>query len=263
MISLSSVSGSTLKIIFLVLSGSILFILFQASFTDGNHGLSSLPVLSGFEAERNASLGVAKKIYVLSLPRRTDRRQEMDKLRKALGLRWRYISALDMNDQLVGRIMDSVRAIRATSSGLFSWPVDIPSPNERLSAWSPAFLSLSVKTPSSRPSEPMLCATKNNSVAAYEPNLPEYAILTPARIACWYTHLSVMETVANDKSLKDDDAVIILEDDVDMERDIHARLRHVWTYLPKEWDIVFLGMLQMSYDASTRLADRRDRPLLV
>jgi len=33
----------------------------------------------------------------------------------------------------------------------------------------------------------------------------------------------------------------VLEDDVDMERDIHARLKQVWSYLPKDWDVVFLG----------------------
>lgn len=226
----------------LVVTGSILFILFRASSTDGNYGPSSFPGRWSVSDHRNAALAVAKKIYVLSLPRRTDRRQEMGRLRKALGLRWRYIDALDMNNQLVGNIMDSVRAIRATRSGPFTWPTDIPPLNERLSAWSPGFLSLSVKTPASRPPVPMLRATKNNSVAAYEPNLPEYMILTPARIACWYTHVSVMEVVANDQSLKDDDAVIILEDDIDMERDIHARLKHVWAYLPKEWDMVHLGM---------------------
>jgi hypothetical protein len=168
----------------------------------------------------------------------------MEKLKRALGLQWKYVDALDIKDQLIGKIVDSVRAIRATFSDPFTWP-DMPPLNERLSMWSPGFLSLSAKLPAIHPSESMLCATKNNTVAHYEPNLPEFLILTPARIACWYSHMSVIQTVANDKSLKDDDAVIVLEDDVDMEWDIHARLRHAWTYLPKDWDIVYLGM-QMS-----------------
>ncbi|KZT64019.1 hypothetical protein DAEQUDRAFT_733160 [Daedalea quercina L-15889] len=38
-----------------------------------------------------------------------------------------------------------------------------------------------------------------------------------------------------------DEVSVILEDDVDMERDIHDRLREVWRSLPDDWDIVFLG----------------------
>ena len=33
----------------------------------------------------------------------------------------------------------------------------------------------------------------------------------------------------------------ILEDDVDIERDIRERLREAWSVLPDDWDIVFLG----------------------
>jgi GR25 family glycosyltransferase involved in LPS biosynthesis len=116
----------------------------------------------------------------------------------------------------------------------------MPPSNAYINPWSPEF-SLSAKLSDNNQSEPMLCATKNDTVAPYEPNLPEFLIITPSRIACWYSHLSVIEKVANDGSLKDDDAVIVLEDDVDMEWNIHERLRHVWTYLPKDWDIVYLG----------------------
>lgn len=240
MISLSSISVSARKFILLIVTASIVFLLFQASFQNGNYQLSSLARLSGLDP--NATLGVAEKIYVLSLPRRTDRRREMEKLKKALGLRWKYINALDMKTELVEKILDSVRAIRATNNEPFIWPADTPPPDEDLSKWSPGYPLLLTKVPSSRPPEPMLCATNNNSVKFYEPGLPEFLILTPARVACWYSHLSVIQTVANDKSLKDNDTVIVLEDDVDMERDIHARLKHVWTYLPNEWDIVYLGM---------------------
>jgi len=245
MISLSTCSGSSRKLILLTGSGFILFLLFQAIFNDEGH---YLPSWSDFNAlrisdpDRNATLAVAEKIYVLSLPHRSDRRQEMDKLKAALGLRWTYVDAMDTKNKLVGRILDSVWVIRATNDYLFTWPADMPPPNERISPWSPGFLSIPDIAPGSRPSDPMVCATENNTVASYDLDLPEVRILTPARVACWYSHLSVIEKVANDRSLKNDDVVIVLEDDLDMERDIHTRLRHVWTSLPKDWDMVYFGM---------------------
>jgi GR25 family glycosyltransferase involved in LPS biosynthesis len=236
---------SSRNLILLIVVGFTLFFLFQVnSPIDGDYSFS-WPGLGGLQVvdqDRNATLGVAK-IYVLSLPNRSDRREDMDRLKKALGLRWGYVDAMDMKNQLVERIMNSVRAIRAKDSGSFIWPADMPPPNEHINPWNPEFLALSSKIPSSHPvpDDPMLCATNNNSVASDEPDPPEFRILTPARIACWYSHLSVIETVANDKSLKQDDAVIVLEDDVDMERDIHARLSHVRSYLPEEWDMLYLG----------------------
>jgi GR25 family glycosyltransferase involved in LPS biosynthesis len=245
MISLSSVSGSARKFILFLVAGSILFLISQLSFPDAKYHLSSWPGISQlgvFDTDRNATLGVAKKLYVLSLPHRSDRRQEMEQLKKALGLKWKYIEALDMKDPLVGKVMDSVRAIRATNMGQFIWPAEMPPPTKHLSQWDTGLLSLSAKIPGNRPAEPLVCATNNNSIEAYQPDLPEFRILTPARISCWYSHTTVIETIANDNSLKDDDAVIVLEDDVDMELDIKARLKHLWTYLPKDWDIVYLGM---------------------
>jgi hypothetical protein len=168
----------------------------------------------------------------------------MEKLKEALELRWTYVDAMNMKNKLVGSILDAVKSIRTTNSDPFTWPAVMPPPNEYIKPWSNEFFSpLAAKVPTSRLSETEtpLCATENNTVAPYEPNLPEFLLITPARIACWYSHLSVIEKVANDRTLKGDDVVIVLEDDVDMERDIHARLRHVWTYLPKEWDIVYLG----------------------
>jgi len=87
----------------------------------------------------------------------------------------------------------------------------------------------------------MACATQNNSIEPYQPDLPAHKILTASRVACWYSHVSVIVTIANDNTLLANDAVIVLEDDVNMERDIHERLRHVWRFLPADWDIVYLG----------------------
>lgn len=107
---------------------------------------------------------------------------------------------------------------------------------------------------------PLTCATRNNITGPeFTPSLPPYMILTPAKVACWMSHLEVIRRIANSvapdtlASAPSGNAVvtsdnplsrgvgIVLEDDIDMERDIQARLQDVWTALPSEWDVVFLG----------------------
>jgi len=195
----------------------------------------------------NATLGVMKKIYVIHLPNRTDRRDEMEQLRRALGLRWTYVEAMPADHRLVGKIMACVSAIRTTMSTnardtSFVWPEEDPSPGERISPWDPRFLAMMSKIPAWRNFDiPLLKASENYTPAACDHNTPDWLFPMQSEIACWYSHVSVIERIANDASLRDNDAALILEDDVDMERDIHARLKHVWAYLPEEWDIVFLG----------------------
>ncbi|KAG6889036.1 hypothetical protein C0992_006604, partial [Termitomyces sp. T32_za158] len=190
------------------------------------------------------TLGIASRIYVLSLPVRADRRRDMEVLRKTLGLRWTYVKATDSRDAIVERIMDSVRLVRQLRppNSVFVWPDQHVSSTEQIDVWDPVFLAAS-SARSGQPSHspPLVCASQNDTIVSYDQNLPAYQILTAARIACWHSHLSVIYTIANDFTLRPDDAVIVLEDDVDMEQDIHRRLRKVWPFLPIGWDIVYLG----------------------
>jgi hypothetical protein len=61
------------------------------------------------------------------------------------------VDAMDMKNQLVERIMNSVRMIRAKDSGSFFWPADIPPPNEHINPWSLGFLASSSEAPTSHP----------------------------------------------------------------------------------------------------------------
>jgi GR25 family glycosyltransferase involved in LPS biosynthesis len=72
----------------------------------------------------------------------------------------------------------------------------------------------------------------------YSSRLPEYKILSLSRIACWHSHLSVIQRVSTHRP---NEVALILEDDVDMEEDITERLSAIWSLLPSNWDIVFLG----------------------
>jgi hypothetical protein len=66
-----------------------------------------------------------------------------------------------------------------------------------------------------------------------------YHILSRGMIACWNSHLGVLRRVAEGT----DDVVIILEDDINMEQDLHEKLQIVSNALAQRggWDIIFLG----------------------
>jgi len=97
--------------------------------------------------------------------------------------------------------------------------------------------SESVQVSAASDPTPLACASGNDVSAASLPNLPLYRRLTPAKVACWYTHFQTIREIANGK----DEAVLILEDDVDIERDVKWRLRALLDALPNDWDIVYLG----------------------
>ncbi|KAF5385641.1 hypothetical protein D9757_005489 [Collybiopsis confluens] len=110
-------------------------------------------------------------------------------------------------------------------------------------------------------------ATRDFTLAPYSPYLPYHRILTPARVAVWNSHLNLLKRivgeghVAGSASLnRERHITIVLEDDIDMERDIRRRLRQVWKFLPEDWDIVFLGHCwsDESFHPQIRLSEESD-----
>ena len=173
-----------------------------------------------------------------------------------------------------GEENDSPGAPNAPST--FTWPADIDSlaaSGEYLDYWDPSDSPDSVdgSSPSENPSDSLLPVTTHDYVLpeSNDPATPlqEYMLLSPGRIACWHSHLNLIHRIANSDaihrpsrsdSIGDDTssapepvyleatatqraAWLILEDDVDMERDINAQLSRLWKHLPDDWDIVFLG----------------------
>src|SRR6266850_1884328 len=226
----------------------------------------------------NVSLDIVSKIYVISLPRRTDRRYQMDHLKDALHLNWTYKDACEANASVVTRILRHVHAfrsqwvpqpqpsdVRIQHGGIvatFEWPRDLEDTicsRETLQPsgadlWTlPHSHSLSDLTvpaetadshafahsgaPSVSDSTPLACASGNNVFAPFSPYLPFYKHLTAAKVACWYSHFQMIHDIANGR----DEAALVLEDDVDIERDVKGRLRPLWDSLPSDWDIVYLG----------------------
>jgi len=226
------------------------------------------------------TLGIASHIVVVSLPRRIDRRGQMEILRAALDLQWTYVEAVDSRSAVVEIIMARVRMLRRASTAIssvdtatqdFRWPPNIdalstsshPLGLEGSDLWIPptAGTVSQVKTASHTtidnkdssnalaiaPTEPLTCAKEDNIIPPYIPGLPEYKILTLAKIACWNSHLSVIRHIAEGKKTHvtpEHDVSVILEDDIDMEWDIRERLAGIWTLLPTTWDVVFIGALR-------------------
>jgi hypothetical protein len=218
----------------------------------------------------NVSLDVVSKIYVISLPRRTDRHLQMDRLKDVLHLSWTYKGAYEANISVVTHILRHVHALRSLwvpqpqpsdvrlqhgrIVATFDWPHDLEDgiySQETLQSsgadlWtlpsSHSLLDLAVpfahsEASSVSDSTSLACASGNNVFATFSPKLPLYKRLTAAKVACWYSHFQVIRDIANGG----DQAVLVLEDDVDIERDLKKRLRPLWDALPNDWDIVYLG----------------------
>ena len=125
-----------------------------------------------------------------------------------------------------------------------------------------AAASLDRDQPPSPPSlQPLTCASRDFARGPpYSPALPPYMVLTASKVACWHSHVQVLRQIADAEGLRegggaarvastasgigrgqDREAVLVLEDDVDVERDLAARLRALWPALPAQWDMLFLG----------------------
>jgi hypothetical protein len=116
------------------------------------------------------------------------------------------------------------------------------------------------------PLAPLTCASRDRVQGPlYSPALPPYMLLTPSKIACWHAHVRLLRRIAaggsdGDNSsgdateagagraiaeakqrARDREVVLILEDDVDVERDLAERLQGIWATLPATWDMLFLG----------------------
>jgi hypothetical protein len=186
----------------------------------------------------------------------------METLRRALGLQWTYVDGLQSTNELTQKIWEWVLRVRdgepeilsdddpsydhpSPSSIAFSWPDHIDQlalSFVPIDFWSDTVWSTPAAVFNPTPYQPTGCAMHNYHILPFNAELPEHLVLTRARIACWYSHISVIHSIANNKEKDLDGAYIILEDDIDMEKDIVQRLEGLWGSLPQDWDMVFLGL---------------------
>ncbi|GAA5956648.1 hypothetical protein JCM21900_002325 [Sporobolomyces salmonicolor] len=205
-------------------------------------------------------------IYVLSLPARTDRREQMSQLAKALGLKITFVDASLKDEPFIRwiaervvevrkerlRIMAEVRGISETTLGGLhvgnDWVVQTPSPNST----TPFPPLLDPRFPSSdwiteleahdtahtlhllQPSDPQL----NVTAALWDPNERIAGRqVNEGVISTFWGHTRAMRMV-----LKNGDrSALILEDDVDVEWDLERLWSRIERRLPEDWDATLLG----------------------
>ena len=238
---------------------------------------------------RGETLRVASNLYVISLKRRKDRRTDMEKLRRGMGLRWTYVDALEKSNDKVENILAHVQRVRANTvlrgqdGQSLNWGIlDIDGAHEGLIAetarrsevymWSDSPLPTSTESPSSNQSQSLVCATQDSTILTYSniSEVPSHMRLSRGMVACWYSHVALLRRLVESQAQRADNmssmrlsrhwnnrkhafapssptsddrngTVIIFEDDIDMEWDLHSRLERMWPDLPSDWDIVFLG----------------------
>jgi GR25 family glycosyltransferase involved in LPS biosynthesis len=240
---------------------SAIFIIISFTLTSPRFHVNFLEVTRYFQhtSSRANTLGVASKIIVINLPRRTDRKIRMTAIQKALNLTFDWADATDASEEVVDRIMERVRKERGneiddlTRSSHSEWSLDANITRWNNSAtplglWGADLWTLPPTDPrSSDMTDPLLPIVQpdirpaipcQQNMSSYNPSEPKaWQILSPAMVACWHSHLTVLRRVAEGI----DEVTIIFEDDVDVEWDLENRLVGMWDALPKEWDIVALG----------------------
>ncbi|KAH7923769.1 hypothetical protein BV22DRAFT_1014704 [Leucogyrophana mollusca] len=212
-----------------------------------------------------SALGIASHMYLVSLPRREDRREQMERLRMAQNLEWTQVDAMDANDPAIERIFDHVeaqrhqlteKAVRQGPFAGFRWPKNIDALSVSRDRLEPLESDLWVSASSHRrkrlPSRGagvisargrnLTCATEDHTISPFTSGLPDFRVLTPPKIACWNSHVSAIRKFIDNKNMTAvGDVAVIVEDDIDMEKNIRERLNSTWGSLPVGWDIVFLG----------------------
>lgn len=207
------------------------------------------------ENDYGRTLGIASSIYVVSLPRRSDRRARMDKLKTFISVDWAYFDALDKRDDLIDNVMRFVKGNRGTNqNSTFAWPEQV---DERAVAALFSDINATSVTPEvyedPKPDN-LFCAIGDNTIPSYKDvaSAPFHMILSRGMIACWYSHLRLLwhifletQHISSGKPWDGKEGVaIVFEDDVDVEEDLKQRLNDMWSDLPRFWDIVMLGALQ-------------------
>ncbi|KAJ7636819.1 hypothetical protein FB45DRAFT_864810 [Roridomyces roridus] len=226
------------------------------SFLDRNSPPAQVPISIGTDR----ILPVPSHTYIVHLARRTDRRREMERLRKLLGVEWSYIRAEESDSPLIDQLMSGIRKLRTdalaengyagdkhntTVSLPFTWPDDHArmsfTPFEKEDKSTPGDVEFLDDIQPEEEQDPMTCTMGDFNLTPYSPKLAEVRTLTRSRVACFRSHFAAIRHAATRAPDAIPHASLFFEDDIDMESDIQERLASVWPYLPADWDLVFLG----------------------
>ncbi|KAK7464308.1 hypothetical protein VKT23_006476 [Stygiomarasmius scandens] len=232
--------------------------------------------------------GFVHKTYVISLPHRDDRRVDIDNLMSHFQVsNWVYHDGTYANTPFIQDTMRHVQALRASAEYTtetiylpFEWPEDSEETyvsNETIIT-GPVSLSGAElwKADSVRdvqlPKDPMICAEDNFRLQKFTEELPQWRYLTPERVATYHSHLTAVRRIVDDNAKLgvdlhrepgkvQDHIALVLEDDVDMEVDIEARMAELLPLLPFDWDMLFLGFCWSKETENPEIIGEYSRPI--
>ncbi|GAA6009239.1 hypothetical protein JCM11491_004241 [Sporobolomyces phaffii] len=205
-------------------------------------------------------------IYVLSLPTRHDRREQMQQLARAHGIRITFVDAANKDAPFIKwiaeravevrrerlRIMAEVRGVAESSLGGLhvgnDWLVQTPGPDSP----TPFPPLIDPRFPSGDWIAHLEAHDEANSLGLLKPDNPNLniteALYDPnERIAGRQVNEGVISTFwGHSRAIKKilengDKSALILEDDVDVEWDLERLWSRIERRLPRDWDATLLG----------------------
>ena len=214
------------------------------------------------------------RIYVVSLPSRTDRRETMSRIAKALGLTLTFIDATPKDAPVIAWIGERVLEVRkrkrtalekalgqpaneiggmGIGSVWLSRPgsqgasgtLELPSLADDIRWGGKDWVAYMREQESLRLADPKL-------KDVLKPNNPKFNLtaklwdpleridarqILPAVLATWHSHMKAVQTM----QANGDASALVLEDDVDIEWDVERMWAAVHRRLPSNWEMAFLG----------------------
>jgi GR25 family glycosyltransferase involved in LPS biosynthesis len=260
-----------LVIAFVVLSTLAAYLYITPQHLSGLYGFSTssfAPSPAG-SISPSLDLGFISKTYVISLPHRSDRRKDIQRLMERLRVsNWAYVDGTYANTSLIQDYLHHVQAQRSEHEDYslhdtiylpFSWPADAsnnsleyPSLGESIPLAGAELWPFRSPPDVKLPDTPMVCAEDDFRLTKYSQEMQQWRFLTPERVATFHSHLTAVRRVVDDNARagvtltreegkKLDNIALILEDDVDMEVDIKDRMKVLLPMLPYDWDMLYLG----------------------
>jgi GR25 family glycosyltransferase involved in LPS biosynthesis len=98
--------------------------------------------------------------------------------------------------------------------------------------------------------------TDGGKIDALDNNLRVYVPLTPGGIGCALSHRKVYQKILDDNL----DAALILEDDITIDKDFVDKFNTISRYVPRDYDILFLGYHASSLNNITKINNYISKP---
>ncbi|KAJ7266796.1 hypothetical protein C8J57DRAFT_1618197 [Mycena rebaudengoi] len=217
--------------------------------------LSSMQPTDSLPHSRRLGAG---RIYVINLPSRADRREEMAQLASALDINLTWHNAMHYSEESVSTIVERLWWWRNAhrvheldprkdpSPFKFEWADDIQRDSDPLGLKGADLWTLPLVESNLPPLDPipvpddrlpMFTNHGADGMNFYGPDPKDMYPIRPQQAACWKSHYDVLRKIAEGA----DDLAIVLEDDIDMEWTLERRLQYLFHALPSNWDVLMIG----------------------